>query len=150
MATFIYPNSALLDNVTAIQLDYKTGLVKLLKSAIVLTPDLDAAACAAAEADFSGYLAHTYTTLPAPFLDQNHDGVSFTCTTADFATADPTTVGNDIYGGWVEDAGGDLLVAFLFSTSYPMNAPHDQIPLELTLNYFGDGSFIATIGGVPY
>lgn len=150
MANFIYPNSELLDVVTAIQLPFKTGLVKLLKEAITLAPDLDQATCAASEADFSGYLAHTYTTLPAPFLDQNHGGVSFTCTTADFATADPTTVGNDIFGGWVEDAGGALLVAFLFANSYSMNAPNDQIPLELTLNFFGDGSFIATIGGVPY
>jgi hypothetical protein len=149
MATFVFPTADQIVAVTAEQVPYKTGLVKLLKSAIALTPELAEADCVAAEADFSGYSAIAFTTLPAPYIDAVHGGVSFTTLNANFATGDPTTIGNDIYGGWIEDAMGALLVAFEFENPVSMNVPSQEINLQITINRFGDGSFIVTINGVP-
>jgi hypothetical protein len=42
-----------------------------------------------------------------------------------------------------------LLVAFEFENPVSMNVPSQEANLQITINRFGDGSFIVTINGVP-
>lgn len=149
MALFVYPEAAQIIAVTAVQLPYETGLLKLIKSDVALTPALTAADLAAIECDFTGYVPITFTALPSPYEDINYGGVSFQVPTQQFVTSNPTTVGNDVYGGWIETAAAALLMAFTFAAPFPMQNPNNALPLALVLNFFGSGQVYATINGIP-
>lgn len=149
MVSFIYPSSAQITAVTAIQLPYKTGLLKLFKSAIAFTPELTAADLTAIECDFTGYAAITFTTLPVPFLDGVRGGTSFQVPTQQFNTSNPTTVGNDVYGGWFETAANAILMAFAFAAPWPMQSPNSALPLDALLNFFGSNEVYVNISDIP-
>jgi hypothetical protein len=150
MLTFLYPAVNQLAMVTSIKTAYATGLLKLVKSAIAFTPNLDVATLTAIEADFSGYAAKTLTTLPPAYYDVVNGGVSFTIPTQQWTrTLGTPDVPNDIFGGWIENAGGDLLMAWGITTSWGMQAVGDALPLEITLNFFGTNELYLSIGGVP-
>lgn len=150
MLTFLYPTLNQIAMVTAIQVDYATGLLKLVKSAITFSPGLTVADLTAIEADFSGYTAKTLTTLPVPYIDVVNGGISFTIPTQQWTrTLGSPDVGNDIFGGWIENAGGDLLMAWGINPSWGMQNVNDALPLEVTLNFFGTNELYLSIGGVP-
>ena len=149
MATWIYPQSQQITAVTATQLPFVTGLLKLIKSSIALTPTLTAADLAAVECDFTGYAHVTFTALPAPYADSKYNGVSFDIPTQLFQVGSPVVTGNDVYGGWIEDSAHALLVAFLFNAPFPMQAAHVGMPLSLILNFYGSNQVYADIGDTP-
>lgn len=149
MAGFLIPLIDQLRIVTAMQLPYKTGLLKLFKEAIVFDKSLDAAALAAIEADFTGYSAITLTTLPVPYADPNHGGISFQIPTQQWNTSATPTVLNNIYGGWIEDAGGLLLMAWQISNPVPMEVPHRALVLDQIVNQFGSNQVYISINGTP-
>lgn len=87
------------------------GTIDLYQNDITPTPDtvvgdLDVAT-------FTGYAQVTLTTFSAPYL--NADGAGAVLTPlAQFNTAAPYTVGNVVYGYWIEDVDGALLLAGRF------------------------------------
>lgn len=149
MAGFIFPTTNQLAAVTLMKTPYATGLLKLFKSAIPFVPTLLAADLAAIEADFSGYVAKTLVSLPAAYVDPVNGGVSFTIPTQQWNVASTPTVHNDIFGGWIEDAGGLLLMAWQIDSPYAMQLAGQSLPLELTLNFFGSNQVYVDIAGVP-
>jgi hypothetical protein len=150
MLTFLYPTLNQLAMVTAIKTPYATGLLKLVKSAITFTPALTVADLTAIEADFSGYAPITLTTLPPAYLDIVNGGVSFTIPTVQWTrTLGTPDVGNDIWGGWIENAGGDLLMAWGITPTWGMQDVHDALPLEVTFNFFGTNNLYLSIAGMP-
>ena len=149
MAGFVFPTSNQLAAVTLMKTPYATGLLKLFKSAITLVPTLATADLTAIEADFTGYAAITLTTLPAPYIDPVNGGVSFTIPTQQWNVSSTPTIGDDIYGGWIEDVTGKLLMAWALNTPFAMQSAGQSLPLELTLNFFGSNQVYVDIAGVP-
>ena len=148
MVSFIFPSVEQIRIITAQQLPWKTGLCKLIKEAIPLVPSMVAADLDAVEADFSGYAAVTETTLPVPYADPQRGGFSFQIPTIQFNTANPTTVGNDIYGGWFEDSGGLLLMAFVLSNPVEMQTPNAALVLDILVNMFGTNQVYVNINDI--
>lgn len=149
MANFIFPNTERIAAVTAIQTPFATGKIRLIQSPLTLTPGMNEADLVAVEADYTGYAAKTLTTLPAPYIDQVNGGVSFEIPTQQFDIGATPTVFNDIYGGWVEDSGANLLMAFTVINPYPMQGVGDALPLNLILNFFGSNQVYVLFAGVP-
>lgn len=149
MAGFIFPTANQLAAVTLMKTPYATGKLKLFKSAIPFVPTLAAADLDAIEADFTNYAAIVLSTLPAAYVDPVAGGVSFTIPTQQW-DVDPTpTVGNDIFGGWIETSAGLLLMAWQLDSPYAMQLAGQSLALELTLNFFGSNQVYVDIGGVP-
>jgi hypothetical protein len=149
MLSWQYPTAEEIAFVTAIQTDFLTAELHLVKALVPLLPGMVTADLSAQEADFSGYAAITLATMPDPFVDGVLGGVSFSMPTRQFNTASPTTIPNDIYGGWLETTGGLLIVAFMFPSSFPMQVPFSSLGLELLWNFFGTGDVLASINGQP-
>lgn len=87
------------------------------------------------EATFTGYAAQTVTTTGDPYIDPVNGGISITMPSHQFTTDDPTTIGETIYGYWLELAGGDIIFAGNFDDPINMTEPFQAIPLMLTLNF---------------
>ena len=150
MARFVYPSAAQLAQVTLLVPPYNACVVHLLKGPVTLGPILSLADCAAQEADFTGYASVTEpASNPVPYPDPVRQGVSFGLPTSTFTVGATPTVGNDIYGFYVESAASKLLVAVLFTTPYPMHNAADAINLEMTANNFGTDDVSCTVNGVP-
>jgi hypothetical protein len=149
VANFIFDEVERLRVITATQLPYKTGLAKLFKSAIVFSPALAQADLAAIEADFTGYAAITETTLPLPYLDLIKGGVSFQVPTLPYQVASPATVGNQIYGGWFETAGGVLLMAWQLANPWSMQQPFAAMNVDLIVNMYGSNQVYVAVNGDP-
>lgn len=145
----IFPQSEELTMAAAIKTPFATGLLGLVTTSIPLVPGLNEATMAAAEATFTGYARKTLTVLPAAYPDPVRGGVSFTIPTQQWNVGSPATIGNDIWGGWIEDAGGNLLWAWILGTPFPMQAALSAMGVEITLNFFGNGANGLTINGQP-
>lgn len=87
------------------------GALKLFKNNYV--PSLDTVVGDLTEADYTGYLAITLTTWTAPFLDVAGRG-EIRAPHGFFAPAAPYTIQNTVYGYWIEDSNGDLILACRF------------------------------------
>jgi len=149
MVAFIFPTAEQITVAGAIKTPYATGVLKLFKSQIDLTLALAAADLAAIEADFSGYAAITLTTLPPVFVDGNRGGVSFQIPTQQWNVSDPATIQNDIYGGWIETAGGVLLMAWELLDAWPMTSPHSALALDVLINTYGTNQVYVNINDLP-
>lgn len=86
-------------------------------------------------ATFTGYTDQTVTATGDPYIDPVNGGISITLPSHQFTTGDPTTIGNTIYGWWLELSGGDIILAGNFDTPINMTEPFQAIPLMLTLNF---------------
>lgn len=107
--------------------------LKLFQNDIL--PDQSTPKSALVEATYSGYAAATLTAWGDPYTDTVNGGVSLTAPSHQFATADPTTVTNTVYGYWLETAGGDLIQVGRFDSPLAMIEPFAAIPLLVTLNF---------------
>lgn len=117
---------------TAMLLPFTTGFIKLFKNNI--TPNLSTLVADFTEADFTGYVKQTLSAPVGPFIDPINGGVSIKLGDHLFVTTSPLTVGNTIYGWWVEDASGNLIAAQAFDTPYVISAFPQAIPLSVTFN----------------
>jgi hypothetical protein len=150
MAAWVYPTTNQLSIVGGIKTPMATGVLKLFKAALVpLLPSVVIGDLTAIEADFSGYAAKTLTTLPAPFVDPVNNGISFQIPTVQWDCANPLTVPNQIFGGWMEDAGGNLLWVWEINNPWQMDATGKSLPLAALLNWFGTWQIYIDIAGVP-
>jgi hypothetical protein len=137
MAQFVYPTLAQIELVNLLKVPFATATIHLCSSQVTLTPTLQLAALTAAEATFTGYAAVTLTAIPAAYSDPVNGGISNAIPLTQFNTASPYTVGNDIWGGWIEDAASNLLVAWMTSAAWGMQGAGNSLPLNLLLNFFG-------------
>lgn len=147
MVQSIFPLSDQITEMAAVRTPYITAKHRLFKAAIVFTESLTVADLAAIEADFDGYVEVTYTTCGAVYVDPA-GGVSFDLTVALFLDTGNVTP-NDIYGGWVEDSGGDLLFAWQLQVPYSMAANLDAMNVNTVINRFGPRNVVIVVNGVP-
>lgn len=147
MVQSVFPTAEQVRQANLVRTAYGTALCKLFKSDIDLTLFLTAADLAAVEADFVGYTPVTFTTVGPTFIDPA-GGVSFDLESAFFQATNAVTP-NDIYGGWVETAGGDLMVAWKLQGSYPMNVALAAMSLDQLVNMFGPRIFVLVLNGNP-
>jgi len=138
MAQKVLPNTELLSIVESIKVPFATGKLKLTKSSITLSKDTVIGDLTAIEADFSGYAAKTLTSLPATYADLARGGYSWQIPTEQWDTANPTTIPNQVFGGWIEDADGNLLFAWMQATPTQMTAPGQSLPLDCIFNWFNN------------
>lgn len=116
----------------------KTGVLDgselhLYKSDTVITRDTVKADLT--ECDFDGYAAITLTTWNNPYVNAAGQCV---CLAGEkqFDTATPWTTGNNVYGWWIEESGGDLILAGRFSDApRPMAAPGDACLVDAGWNF---------------
>lgn len=95
-------------------------------------------------ASYTGYTVQTLTTVSAPFIDPVNGGVSIACPSHLFLCT-ATAGSNIIYGYWIEDAAGNLIVAGNIDPA-PMNVNNNAIPLQIILNFQGLGTAVALVG----
>lgn len=149
MAGFMYPLVEQLHLIGLLKTQMATGVLGLIKSPITFTPGLAEADFAAIEADFTGYARITLTTLPAAFSDPINGGVSFQIPTQQWTTSSSVTVANAIYGGWIEDSTGLLLMAWQINVPWQMGQPNVALPLDLLVNQYGSNQVLVSIQGTP-
>ena len=122
----VYPKEAQLRILTVL----KTELMDAGEMALFsndITPDVNTVVADLTEATFTGYARATLTTWLAARLNTALEGVQ-TSPLAAFAAAAPFTVGEDVYGGWIEDSNGDLILMFRFDNApIPMAAVGNAI-----------------------
>lgn len=87
------------------------GTMDLFQNDITPTPDTLIADLDVAT--FTGYAQVTLTTYSAPYLNAAGAGAILT-PLAQFNTASPFTIGNVVYGYWIEDVDGLLVLAGRF------------------------------------
>jgi hypothetical protein len=146
MVQSIFPLSDQITEMGAVRNPYITGKHKLFQSPIVFTPALSQADLTAIEATFTGYAAVTYSTCGPVYIDPA-GGVSFDTTVAVFIDTGPA-IPNNIYGGWIEDAAANLLVAWQISVPYVMSQALDTMNVNLLINRFGPRNVVVQINGV--
>lgn len=110
------------------------SVLHLYQSSLTPTVDTTLADLVAAEADFSGYAPITLVAFGAPYL-VSAGGAAVNSPCAQFNTADPTTITNNIGGAWIETAGGDLVLIDAFPDPIPMAAPSQAIPIQEILRF---------------
>jgi hypothetical protein len=110
-------NEADLAALTALRTGLALAVLKLFKSSFVPTPESVDTDFDAAEADYTGY-ASVAQTWSAIGVDAVGDYVSMSTRSFFQATAD--TVDNEIGGGWLETAGGDVVFYFVLTTPVQM------------------------------
>lgn len=147
MVQSIFPLSDQITEMGAVRTPYVTGKHKLFQAPIVFTPALLQTDLAAIEADFTGYAPVVYTTCGPVYVDPA-GGVTFDTSIAVFLDT-ASTVQNNIYGGWIEDSTGNLLVAWQINVPYVMGAPLDAMNVTLIVNRFGPRNVVVTINGIP-
>lgn len=113
----------------AVRTALAAGHIKLFKS--TLTPDVGTplADFLTAEADYTGYTPIAVANWNEPILSEV-SGYELNMPLVQFATDNPTTVGNLIGGWFYEDTGDATAVVFgTFASPVPMEAPGQGIPL---------------------
>jgi hypothetical protein len=148
VAQFVYPTAAELELVNLLKVPFATATINLVNSQLALTPGLTLAELTAIEATFTGYAAITLTAIPAAYYDQRNGGISQAIPLSQFNTASPYTIGNDIWGGWMQDAAGNLLMAWQTSAAWAMSGVGDSLPLQIVLNFFGTGAVYVSYGDI--
>ncbi len=134
-----YPNSGTLEIASGVQTMLALSKLRLFKSTLSPGVTTTKAQLLAEEADFTGYPAggETVTAFLSPGL-YPLGGASISAPTEQFATTDPTIVGNLIGGWWLENAGGDVIAIGTFPSPVPMQTPFQILPITITL-VFGTG-----------
>ena len=140
MAQSIYPTASQIELVNLLKVPFATGVIHLFSSPIAFNLNLTVAELTAIEATFTGYAAITLTAIPAAYADPINGGISQAIPLSQFNTASPYTIGNNIFGGWMDDATGNLLFAWQTATGWAMSAAFQSLPLAIVLNYFGLGA----------
>ena len=149
MLTWIFPQAEQVAAVTAIQLPFVTSTVHLFMTPISWTPQLTLAQLTAIEANFSGYVATTLAALPVPFVDQVQGGVSWIVPTQNFAVNGSPAEGNDIFGGWFESNTNGVLLAWQTQVPWSMQNALQALPVEVLVNFFGQGKVTVQYAGIP-
>jgi hypothetical protein len=131
-----YPKTGALDIAASVQAGMAGAVIHLYKSPVALSPNLTLADMVAVEANYDGYAAQTVATWNPPYLDPAGGA-----TTAsgykqfNYATeASPGTT-NNIYGLFVENAAGVLILVMAFDAPAPMGETGDSVPVNVLLNY---------------
>jgi hypothetical protein len=138
MANLIYPNVGALKIAATIRTFVALSVIHLIKAPISLLPGTTLAALTAIEADFDGYTAIVVTAFLAPYIDPA-GGASIQSGTEQFQygpAASPPVI-NNVYGFYLLDAAGDLLVAGTFDAPVAMQSIGDALPMNVILNYGG-------------
>lgn len=110
------------------------SVMHLFQSSLVPNVDTVLADLVAAEADFSGYAPITLVAWGAQYVSPA-GGAAINSPCAQFNTADPTTITNNIGGAWIETAGGILVFIDTFPDAIPMNAPNKAIPEQVIARF---------------
>ncbi len=131
MPTPLYPNVAAKHLCDLLDTDLLLCKVKLFQNDY--NPDQDTTLANLTVATFSGYLDKTITALLPPYYDPV-GGASTQIATQQWDHSGGG-VANTIYGFWVENAGGDLILVGRFDTPVGMSALGDSIPLDVKFNF---------------
>jgi hypothetical protein len=135
----VYPKGGAIVTAAAVQTFLALSVLKLFKTDLSITANTPKADLTAAEADYEGYTAKTITAWHDPYLDPG-GGASIDSGEQIFYYVDagPHT-GNQIYGFWVEDAAGDVVImgAFIDDNGLPlpvgMTENGDAVPVTIRL-----------------
>lgn len=129
---FAYTNPGSLAVAGAVKTAAAAYKIKLFKNNVTFSNSTQLADLT--EADFTGYAPIT-ASWGAVFLDPSLAGASFQ-TNVQFDAASPFTVGNTVYGFYITDTAGTLLVAGNnFPAGVSMAALGDSLPLSIKLNF---------------
>jgi hypothetical protein len=131
-----YPNGGALAIAAAVQALMAESIIHLYAAPITLSPNTTLAQLQAVEATYDGYAPKTVTAFNPPYLDPAGGA-----TTAsgyeqfNYETEASPGVTNNIYGLWVQDAAGVLIIVFAFDAPAPMAQEGDSVPVNVLLNY---------------
>ena len=131
-----YPNAGALKIAALVQAGLASSVIHLYQSPIALAPNLTLAQMVAIEATYDGYVPKVVTAFNQPYLDPAGGA-----TTAsgyeqfNYMTEASPGVTNNIYGLFLEDSAGDLVIVIQFAQPAPMNQSGDAVPVNVLLNY---------------
>lgn len=147
MAISVYTDAASLELIDGVTTPFATGKIKLVKTDFA--PDRFTTIADLVQADFSGYAAKTLTAVGTPYTDPI-GGADMPIPSQEWApTGDPPAIGNDIYGFWIEDAAGVLLLLVRFDNPVVMQVHGNALVLLVICNYFGAGVVQVIVNGTP-
>lgn len=135
----LYPNTGGLAVATLVQLGLADSILSLFKEDISVTKLTTKEQLEAAEADYDGYLPETVADWLAPYLDPEGGASTDSGEIVFYWDHDTDDVGNAIYGFWLENAAGTVMVIgkFVDDQGQPlpvgMNGPGDAVPLTVRL-----------------
>jgi len=86
------------------------------------------------EADYDGYVEKTLTTWNLPYIDPV-GGATIQGGTQQFDFVFSGGITNNIFGFYLLDAAGDLILAGTFDSPIPMAADGDSIPMNVSSNW---------------
>ena len=149
MADVLIPQATQLSTATAVAALYANATMHLLQGNVAFNELTTIANLQAEEADYGGYGNVALVTIPPPFPDSINGGASFMVPTTNFQVAGNSTVGNNIVGGWVQNANGTQLLMAWQSAAWSMQNPLNALPVECLLNFYGDVNATIQYAGVP-
>jgi len=127
-----FPDSACIDQATALQTELALSEVKLFKSGLVPDKTTTLATLAANEADYTTYAAEVITAWLAPQLS-DLGGAQITAPSVQFVLAATPAVPNTIGGYWIETAGGAVRLIRQFDNPVPMVAANQGLTVTPTI-----------------
>ncbi len=134
----LVPNVGANDLLALLQTAMANSTLHLCKAVVPDDPATVLADLTAIEADYTGYAAKTIVAFSGPF-DIPDVGASILSPLENFSPTG-TAVANTIYGGWLQDAAGNLLFAFQLPTPTPLTSPTDVLSVILQPEYPGPGT----------
>ena len=131
-----YPLGGALALATAIQTLMAESIIHLYQSPISLTPQITLAELQAIEATYDGYAPKTVVAFNPAYLDPA-GGATTASGYEQFMYEVEASPGvtNNIYGLWVQDAAGTLIIVFAFDAPVPMAQTGDSVPVNVLLNF---------------
>lgn len=131
-----YPQSGALQIASLVQDGLAGAEIHLYQQPVQINPQLTLAQMTEIEATFDGYAAQTVAAWSDPYLDPNGGAtISSGYHQFNFAVEASPSVTNNIYGLYVVDAHGNLIIVFSFPTPAPMFQTGDAVPCNVLLNY---------------
>lgn len=127
----LYPNVSASHLCTLLDADLVNCKVKLFQNDYQPNPDTVKANLTVAT--FSGYADKTVAALLPPYYDPI-GGASTQIGTLQWDHNGGVNA-NTIFGWWVENAGGDLIIVGRFDTPVGMSSLGDSIPLDIKFNF---------------
>jgi len=137
----LYPKLGAMAIANLVQAGLAASVLSLFKEDISVTTNTTKAELEAIEADYDGYLAKTIAAWLEPYLDPEGGASVDSGEQVLYWTLDTDAIENQIYGFWLETAGGVVVVIGRFvddqgqPAPIPMVQEGNAVPLTIRLVY---------------
>ena len=134
MPIILYPDVGAVENLGLVRTHLASCKVKLYTNNVTLSRNT--VKTDLTEATFDGYTAATVTALLAVYINVTGGAIcQVPKTQFDYGPAGSPPVTETVYGWWIEDAAGNLIIVGNYDTPIPMAAVGNSVIVDVALTF---------------